>query len=83
MWHNFYIVVTLKMMFRQIGDDPLQIQFHQALQNIHNAELMLHDWELLMTHTNNNLTPNEKLEFYQETYFFLLMRKFLSTTKNC
>lgn len=37
LWHKFNTVVTLQTMFRQEGDDPIQIQFRQTLQNTHNA----------------------------------------------
>lgn len=58
LWHNFNKVVTMETIFRQQDEDPLQIQFFQALQNICNVDPMLHDWEFLMTRTKNNLTPN-------------------------
>ena len=56
LWHKFNIVVTLHTIFRQQGEDPMQLKFCAALQNLRNAEPMEVDWKLLITHTNKHLS---------------------------
>jgi ATP-dependent exoDNAse (exonuclease V) alpha subunit len=70
LWHKFSTVVTLHTIFRQQGEDPMQLNFRAALQNLRNAEPMEADWQLLMSRTNKHLTVIEQKEFDQEIHLF-------------
>ena len=70
LWEKFNIVVTLDTIFQQQGDDPKQSSFQNLLVNIRNADPLIVDWDLLMSCSDSNLSPEERTLFDLTIHLF-------------
>lgn len=70
LWSSFTTVITLKKIFRQIGEQPTQIAFRVLLSNLQNAEPAIADCQLLMSRSNSVLTSAEQSIFLSPTHLF-------------
>ena len=64
------IVVTLDTIFRKQGNNKKQPCFRRVLNNIRNAELVLDDWEFLMSRDDMRLHPREMDLFNATVHMF-------------
>ncbi|XP_059064840.1 uncharacterized protein LOC131856900 [Cryptomeria japonica] len=70
LWRSFITIITLKKIFRQIGDQPAQIAFRALLSNLRNAEPTIADWQLLLSRANSTLSSAEQSLFLSSTHLF-------------
>jgi len=67
-FHLFNCVVVLDQPFRQIGDDPEQIQFRSLLTHVANCEAHEDDWLWLQTRRACCLSSEENASFDDSKY---------------
>lgn len=62
-YESFQQSITLSRIFRQEGDDPIQVQFRDALLRLRNYSTTQEDYNLLKTRFWQYLSPNERTQF--------------------
>lgn len=63
-------MVTLDNVFRQDGEDVEQIQFHQLLTNLREAQPTIDDWKMLMSRTSSNMSSTINEAFDNDVHLF-------------
>ena len=80
LWRSFTTFVTLSIVFRQQGDNPVQVAFRSLLLNLRNATPTIADWNLLMSRKYSSLSQHENHTFEHSTH--LLSTKNYATFHN-
>ena len=70
LWNKFKIVFTLDTIFFQQGNNEKQSCFRRVPNNIRNVELVLEDWEFLMSRADMRLHPRERDLFNATIHMF-------------
>ncbi|XP_057866341.2 uncharacterized protein LOC131073844 [Cryptomeria japonica] len=70
LWQTFTTIITLDKIFRQIGEQPTQIAFHELLSDLRNATPTIEDWQLLMSRSSSSLTSVEQSVFLPSKHLF-------------
>ncbi|KAF5344725.1 hypothetical protein D9758_015304 [Tetrapyrgos nigripes] len=63
-------IVQFHKVYRQQGNDPLQVQFWQLLKNVSTVGFQLSDLEFLQTHYKPNLSPQQQEDFSDAVSLF-------------